>query len=352
MKYSEELNDRRVLVTGANGFVGSHLVERLVEYGSDVVAFIEATPENRQKNLQNVRDEVELVQGDLQDLASVRKAIQLLSGYEDVLIFHLGAQAHVGESWERPYETVNTNVLGTLNLLESVRSLEVDVEKFNMAGTSEEYGNFDESKKESYRERDGAVVLDERAPVNPESIYGTSKVAADFLAQNYHEAYGLPTITTRMFNNYGPRQNPRFITGTVISQALKQDKVEVGNLEPKRDMCFVTDGVRGHIHATLEGSPGEVYGFGRGENITMQQWVEEILRIGEDEGFWEDIEVVQTEERFRPGDSDVQELRADSSKLNELTGWEPQIGWDEGLRKTIKWYAENEQRWRNQCDWS
>jgi len=348
MKDFGEIEGRNVLITGANGFVGSHLVDELVKRDCNVFAFVYDEKGSRLQNLEQVREEIEIIRGDLRDPTSVDEAIRYLSNYEDVLIFHLGAQAHVGRSWNRPYETIRTNVMGTLNLLESVRRNEINVEKLNVAGSSEEYGNLDEERKESYNTSDGELILNERSPVNPQSVYATSKVAADFLARNYYEAYGIPAVTTRMFNNFGPRQEPCYITSTVITQALNQKKVEVGNLSPKRDMCYIKDGVRGHISATLYGNPGEAYGFGYGGSVTMQEWVQKIIKLGEEEGFWKDVSTVQTEERLRPGDSDVLDLKSNSKKIQDLTGWSPQVDWEEGLRKTIKWYAENENehRWR------
>ena len=136
-------------------------------------------------------------------------------------VFHLGAQAHVGESWHRPYETVMANTVGTLNLLQSIVDHGVELEKFDTAGTSEEYGNVRESVAHHHDfDELGGLILHERSPINPKSIYATAKVAADFLTMNYHDAYGVPGVVTRMFNNYGPRQNPRYVTGTIITQAL------------------------------------------------------------------------------------------------------------------------------------
>lgn len=345
MKDLKGIREKTVLVTGANGFVGSHLVDELVKCGCNVFAFVKDEKGDRVQNIEQVREEITIHRGDLRDPTSVDRAIRSLSEYEDVMIFHLGAQAHVGRSWDRPYETIRTNVLGTLNLLESVRRNEIDVEKLNVAGSSEEYGNFDENKSDTYTVSDGEVFLDENSPVNPQSVYATSKVAADFLAQNYHKAYGIPTLTTRMFNNFGPRQDPCYITSTVITQALENEKVELGNLSPKRDMCYVKDGVKGHIAATLYGDPGEVYSFGYGQSVTMREWVQKIIRLGEEEGFWRNIEIVQTEEKYRPGESDVLDLKSDSKKIEDLTGWSPQVSWEEGLRKTIKWYADNKDKY-------
>ncbi|TKX79408.1 SDR family oxidoreductase [Halorubrum sp. SD626R] len=352
MNLESRLVDRTVLVTGGDGFVGSHLVDELVSYGANVHVFVRATSSGELNNIQHLRENITLHRGDLRDKHSVDRMIGNLTDHDDVLIFHLAAQAHVGESWDRPYETIDTNVIGTLNLLQSIVDNDLDVAKFDTAGTSEEYGNIDESMIEKHDfEDDGRVLLSERSPVNPTSIYATSKLAADFLTMNYHDGYGLPTVTTRMFNNYGPRQNPRYITGTIITQALERDIVELGNLTPKRDMCFVSDGVRGHLHVALEGEPGEQYVYGYGENISMRDWTNLILDVGVEENYWERPEIVQREDRHRPGDSDVEELLVGHEKLTKETGWQPQVDWREGVRKTIDWYANNKASWYGRVDW-
>ncbi|WP_435127661.1 GDP-mannose 4,6-dehydratase [Halobaculum sp. D14] len=352
MNVDAKLADRPVFVTGADGFVGSHLTDRLVEAGADVHIFVRATSSGELKNIRHQTDDLTVHRGDLRDQHSVKQALSALKGHGDAIIFHLAAQAHVGESWDRPYETVDTNVVGTLNLLQSVVDLDLDISKFDTAGTSEEYGNVKQEMAEKHEfEEDGRVLLSERSPVNPTSVYATSKLAADFLTMNYHDAYDLPTVTTRMFNNYGPRQNPRYITGTIITQALERDIVELGNLEPKRDLCYVEDGVRGHLHVALEGSPGEQYVYGYGENISMRDWTNLILDVGAEEGYWERPEIVQEDERYRPGDSDVEELLVGYEKLHNETGWEPQVDWREGVRRTIDWYAKNKESWYGRVDW-
>jgi len=352
LNLNSELSGRPVFVTGAAGFVGSHLVDTLVEHGADVHAFVRATSSGQLGNIQHRADDITVHRGDLRDKASVEQALSALQGHGDAIIFHLGAQAHVGESWERPYDTVDSNVVGTLNLLQSCIDLDLDIDAFDTAGTSEEYGNVNDEKSDLYDyATDGGVLLSERSPVNPKSIYATSKLTADFLTMNYYDAYGLPTVTTRMFNNYGPRQNPRYITGTVITQALEREQIELGALHPKRDMCYVGDGVRGHLHVALAGESGEQYVYGYGENVTMREWTNMILDVGEEHGYWDEREVVQRDDRFRPGDSDVEELRVGYEKLNRLTGWEPQVSWREGIHRTIDWYANNPESWKMRVDW-
>jgi dTDP-glucose 4,6-dehydratase len=198
----------------------------------------------------------------------------------------------------------------------------------------------------------GGLILHERSPINPKSIYATSKVAADFLTMNYYDAFGVPGVVTRMFNNYGPRQNPRYVTGTIVTQALARETVELGNLEPLRDFCFCTDGVRGHLTVAAQGLPGDVYVYGQGENISMRDWAELILRLGEENGFWPAGRTIATSEsRLRPGASDVLALRVGHEKLTRETGWEPRVSWEEGILQTIRWYADNRERWIGRVDW-
>jgi dTDP-glucose 4,6-dehydratase len=197
----------------------------------------------------------------------------------------------------------------------------------------------------------GGLILHERSPINPKSIYATAKVAADFLTMNYYDAFGVPGVVTRMFNNYGPRQNPRFVTGTIITQALTRPEVELGALEPLRDFCFCTDGVRGHLTVAAHGAAGDHYVYGQGENISMADWTTKILQIGEANGFWGgDRHVVTDESRLRPGATDVMALRVGYEKLAAETGWAPKVSWEEGILRTIEWYAEHRDGWIGRVD--
>ncbi len=346
---------RTVLVTGADGFMGSHVTEALVELEAHVVAFVRATSSGALNNIRHLRGRLKVVFADLTDRTSVDYLVRDLARAPDrPYIFHLAAQAHGGESWHRPYETVMANVVGTLNLLQSIVDHSLELEKLDTAGTSEEYGNVRETVSHQHEfDAEGGVVFHERSPINPKSIYATSKVAADFLTMNYHDAFGVPGVVTRMFNNYGPRQNPRYVTGTIITQALEGPRIELGQLEPMRDFCFCSDGVRGHLTVAARGVPGDVYVYGQGENISMRDWADLILRVGEADGHWPgDRELVSVAKRHRPGASEVLALKVGFEKLNRETGWQPLVSWEEGVRQTIAWYAANRERWIGRVDWS
>ena len=169
---------------------------------------------------------------------------------------------------------------------------------------------------------------------------------------NYHDAYGVPGVVTRMFNNYGPRQNPRYVTGTIITQALDARTIELGALDPLRDFCFCTDGVRGHLTVAANGVPGDVYVYGQGENISMQRLGRhDPARSARRTGTGRTAQIVSTAARYRPGASDVMALRVGYEKLNRETGWVPLVSWEEGVARTIAWYAENRERWIGRVDW-
>jgi dTDP-glucose 4,6-dehydratase len=353
-EFGDAYAGRTAVVTGADGFMGSHLTDALVALGANVVAFVRATSSGALNNIGHLPPRVRVVFADLTDRTSVDLLVRghLATAPDPPFVFHLGAQAHVAESWHRPYETVITNTVGTLNLLQSIVDHRVELEKFDTAGTSEEYGNIRDAVSHHHDfDEDGGVIFHERSPINPKSVYATSKVAADFLTMNYYDAYGVPGVVTRMFNNYGPRQNPRYVTGTVITQALERETVEMGQLEPMRDFCFCTDGVRGHLTVAAHGMPGDVYVYGQGKNITIGEWAALILRVGEERGYWSGRELVTVAERFRPGASEVMALRVGYDKLERETGWRPRVTWEEGVARTIDWYARHRDRWLGRVDW-
>jgi dTDP-glucose 4,6-dehydratase len=348
---AEALSGATVFVTGADGFIGSHLVDACTEAGADVHAFVRATSSGALNNIEHLRGRITTHYGDLTDMHSVRQTLAELRGTRPV-IFHLAAQAHVGESWVRPFETALVNFVGTMNLLQAIVDLGLEITVLDTAGTSEEYGNVPEALRDFHRwDEHNRPLFHEWSPLNPKSIYATSKVAADFLTLNYFDAYGLPTIVTRMFNNYGPRQNPRYITGTVITQALERERVELGALDTMRDFCYCEDGVRGHLTVAVKGQPGGVYCYGQGENIRIADWAELIVRVGEENGFWRDRRIESTPARLRPGQSDVLALRVGYEKLHRETGWKPRWTWEAGILRTIEWYTAHRDRWITRVDW-
>ena len=341
-----------MLVTGAAGFIGSHLTDALVDSGAVVSVLVRPRSMRSLGHSGHQTDHIDVYYADLQDHHAVVGVLENFGTQEPVTIFHLAAQAHVGESWDRPYQTIADNVLGTLNLLQACVDARLNVEKLVSAGTSEEYGNIDPERIDQYEFRDGALILNEKSPLNPTSVYGVSKVASDFLTKSYQAAYELNGVSVRSFNNYGPRQNPRYITGTVITQALARPTIELGYLLAKRDMCFCKDGVSGYLSVGERGVPGETYVFGHGENISMAGWADLIIKIGSEMGVWpDDRRVISGEGRGRLGTSEVNELLVDASKLRALAGFKPSYSWEQGLEETISWYAQNRDLWHDNIDW-
>ena len=246
-----------------------------------------------------------------------------------------------------------TNIVGTLNLLQSIVDHGLELEKFDTAGTSEEYGNVRESVAHHHDfDEGGGLILHERSPINPKSIYATAKVAADFLTMNYHDAFGVPGVVTRMFNNYGPRQNPRYVTGTIITQALEREQIELGQLEPLRDFCFCTDGVRGHLTVAAQRHPRRRLRLRPGREHLDGDWAELIFASARSDGYWRRPRARHAcAAASGPGASDVMALRVGYEKLQSETGWEPQVSWEEGVLRTIAWYAANRDRWIGRVDW-
>lgn len=316
---------RPVLVTGAGGFIGSHLVERLVGLGARVRAFVRYTSDGGWGWLDHsdVKGEIEVVLGDVQDAESVERAV----GGNDV-VFHLAALIAIPYSYSAPLSFVRTNVEGTLNVLQAARK--AGVARVVHTSTSEVYGT-------AVR-----VPIAEDHPLQGQSPYSASKIGADKVAEAFFQSYRLPVATVRPFNTYGPRQSARAIVPTIVTQALASSEVRLGNLAPTRDLTFVGDTVDGFVRlADCPDAVGHVVNLGTGREISVGDLAELILRL-----VGREIPIVTEDERIRPAGSEVERLCADASRARALTGWEPSWALEDGLGKTISWIGENLDRYR------
>ena len=308
---------KQVLVTGAAGFIGSHLVEALVGEGAVVRALVHYNSRNDYGNLRFLGDEqlrnIEIVMGDIQDAGCVDLAVR---GCE--CVFHLAALIGIPYSYVAPRSYVATNVAGTLNVLEAVRSNKVP--RMVHTSTSECYGT--------------ALYepIDEKHPLQGQSPYSASKIGADKLAESYYLSFDAPVATIRPFNTYGPRQSARAVIPTIISQLLfGGDVVELGSLEPMRDLTFVEDTVRGFIAvAECDKALGQVTNVGSGKTISIGDLAEMLVRM-----INPSAKIVSTEARMRPPRSEVKKLICANAKAAELTEWRPQVSLTEGLKRTI-----------------
>jgi NAD dependent epimerase/dehydratase len=320
------LKGRKILVTGADGFIGSHLAERLVVEGCRVRAFVHYNSFNSWGWLdeapQEIRTSLDVFSGDIRDPNGVREA---MSGCD--IVFHLAALIGIPFSYHSPDSYVDTNVKGTLNVLQAARAL--DVEKIIHTSTSEVYGTAK------------VVPITEEHPLQGQSPYSASKIGADQLAASFHFSFGLPVATIRPFNTYGPRQSARAVIPTVITQiASGERQVRLGAKHPTRDFSFIADSVSGFLAiAESDRSVGEVINVGSNFEISIGQLAELIAEV-----MGAQVEFVVDEARLRPDKSEVERLWADNSKAKRLTGWEPSYGGAAGLRRgladTVAWFRD------------
>jgi NAD dependent epimerase/dehydratase len=316
---------RTVLVTGAGGFIGSHLVERLVELSADVRALVRYTSTGHAGWLDSspVRNDVDVVLGDIRDFDSVQGAMR----GRDV-VFHLAALIGIPYSYRAAQSYVRTNIEGTLNVLQAAR--ELATERVVCTSTSEVYGNA------------RYVPINEEHPLQGQSPYSASKIGADKIAESYYLSFGLPVSIVRPFNTYGPRQSTRAVIPTIITQALSGPEVRVGSLSPTRDFNYVTDTVEGFLCAASEPQAiGKTINFGSGLEISIGDLARLIGRL-----LGKDLTLVSDEQRVRPDNSEVDRLCADSSLAQQLLGWRPLVGLEEGLRQTIAWMEDNLGKYR------
>jgi NAD dependent epimerase/dehydratase len=316
------VDGRRVLVTGAGGFIGGHLATALARAGADVRAFVRYNSRNDRGTLgwhdQAVVDDIEVVLGDLRDVESVSRATR-----DRDWVFHLGALIAIPYSYLNARDFVETNVLGTLNVAQA--ALDAGVEHLVHTSTSEVYGTAQ------------TVPITESHPLEAQSPYAATKIGADKLIDSFHRSHGLPATIVRPFNTYGPHQSARAILPTIVTQALAGDRLRLGSLTPRRDLTYVADTVAGFIAAA--GAPaalGRTLQLGTGESVSVGDLVDLVAgQLGRE------LTVELDDARVRPAKSEVEVLLSQPDLARELTGWTPQVPLAEGVRLTIEWIRSN-----------
>jgi NAD dependent epimerase/dehydratase len=323
MTGSREYRDLRVLVTGAGGFIGSHLVEALVGAGAHVKALVRYTSRGSWGHLEQVTPEVrhsiKVILGDVRDAEFVRHHVR---GCD--VVFHLAALIGIPYSYEASESYVDTNVRGTLNVLQAAR--DTAGPRVVITSTSEVYGT--------------AVYtpMDEKHPLQAQSPYSASKIAADKLAESYHLSFGLPVVTVRPFNTYGPRQSARAVIPTIVSQVLAGgETLRLGSLDPVRDLTYVGDTVRGFLRAGVaEQAVGQVINLGTGHGISIGELARAIMQIA-----GRKLAIVADADRVRPPASEVRLLIAKTERARDLLGWVPEIPLAEGLKRVVDYISAN-----------
>jgi dTDP-glucose 4,6-dehydratase len=327
---------RKVLVTGAEGFIGSHLVEALVRADRDVKAMVLYNFTGSWGWLEQcspkVKESIELISGDIRDPSSAQDALK-----DCDVVLNLAALIAIPYSYRAPQSYIETNLLGTLNLLTAARKQ--GVSRFVQISTSEVYGTAQ------------SVPIREDHPLNAQSPYAASKTGADQLAMSFHHSFGLPVCVLRPFNTYGPRQSARAVIPTVITQLLAgKEKIKLGSLHPTRDFCFVRDTARGMIAAAdAPGCEGEVIQLGTGFEISIGDVAHLIAEV-----MGRKLEIDRERERVRPKGSEVERLLADPAKAKRLLKWSPKWSGAEGLKRglaeTIDWFSKKENLARYKAD--
>ena len=324
---NNNLSDFTILVTGAGGFIGSHLVEKLIENGSKVRAFVRYNSRNDPGLLsllpEQLFNQVEIIPGDLRDLPAVQKA---MSGVD--LAYHLGALIAIPYSYLHPMEVVETNVIGTLNVLQAARQL--GIERLVHTSTSEVYGTAQQ------------VPIGESHPLQGQSPYSASKIGADKLAESFYRSFELPVVTLRPFNTYGPRQSARAVVPTIVTQALSQLVIHLGNLDARRDLTFISDTVDGFLRAAQAPDvEGKTINLGTGREVSIGDLADKIIELID-----LPVKVEIDPERLRPEKSEVQRLVADNKLAQQYLGWKPQVELTDGLNKTIAWIRKHMDRYQ------
>jgi GDP-4-dehydro-6-deoxy-D-mannose reductase len=315
---------KRALITGITGFVGSHLAEFLLKQGVEVYGTVRWR--SKTDNIEHIKDRIKLIEADIRDSYSVQEVV---NQSEPDYIFHLAAQSFVPTSWHAPQETIITNIVGNLNLLEAVRKSRTE-SVILVAGSSEEYGLV-------YPDE---IPIKETNQLRPMSPYGVSKVGQDKLSIQYHMSYGVKTVVTRAFNHSGPRRGEVFVCSNFskqiaeIEKGLREPIIYTGNLDAKRDFSDVRDIVRAYWLAVTGGKPGEVYNICSGEAVAIQYVLDTLLSLSKTKN----IDVKKDSKRMRP--SDVEILQGDCTKFREQTGWEPEIPFEKTLKDLLNYWRE------------
>ena len=312
---------KRVLVTGAGGFIGSHLAERLATLGANTRVLVHYNSSGLWG--WPVKDELDVVAGDIRDPDSIKGAFSKVD-----MVFHLAALIGIPYSYSAPLAYARTNVEGTLNVLQAAR--DADVELTVHTSTSEAYGTA------------RYVPMDEEHPLQGQSPYSASKIGADKMAEAFHRSFDLPVTTVRPFNAYGPRQSSRAIVPAIISQALTRDELRLGNLSPTRDLSYVLDTVEGFVRAAEHSEAvGKTINIGSGRETSIGDLAAAILRL-----VGRELPIVLDDERVRPKDSEVERLLAGNARAKELLGWAPRHTLEDGLAATIEWIKDHLERFR------
>jgi dTDP-glucose 4,6-dehydratase len=316
---------KRVLVTGAGGFIGSHLAERLVTLGARVRALVHYNALGAWGWLDHspMKGEMEVVAGDIRDRDSVREAMQ---GTD--IVFHLAALIAIPYSYHAPLSYVHTNIEGALNVLQTAR--ELNIERVVHTSTSEVYGTA------------RYTPIDEQHPLQGQSPYSASKIGADKMAEAFHLSFGVPVVTVRPFNTFGPRQSARAIIPTIITQILAGEHIRLGNLHPTRDLSYVANTVDGFVSAaSAPEAVGQTINLGSGQEISMGDLAQLIATL-----MGKAITIESEAQRTRPDGSEVDRLLADTTLAQRLLGWKPMVSLEEGLRQTIDWIQEHREQYR------